>query len=359
MPRFDIEELRPLGEGILTAAGATEQEARVTVDHCLYAHLTGEDNHGMEQVVWYTDWIAKGLLKPAQAITVERESETTLLVNGNLNFGHHVSDWTMQRLIEKADRFNVAAASIRYQTHVGRLIDYTAMAARQGMIALMMCDGAWGPKWVAPTGGRERRLGVNPWSIALPSDMGGTVGFDMTTGAVSGTKIWRAKAEGRPIPEGWIIDAAGNDTTDPNDLDRGGAMLPMGGPQAYKGYALNFMIEALGDILSSMEYREDPQRPYAVIDGAFMAVFKVEAFRPLVEWNRELRGFIEWVKSSEPAAGSDGVMYPGERSYRTTRERREQGVVIPDDVWERIAACAGRQGVAELIPEPWAKDDRR
>jgi LDH2 family malate/lactate/ureidoglycolate dehydrogenase len=352
MPRFDVEGLRPVGEAILRAAGATEDEARITVEHCLYAHLTGEDNHGLEQVVWYTDWIEKGLLKPGQAVTVERESETTLLVNGNLNFGHYVSDWTMRRLIEKAKQFNVAAGSIRFQTHVGRLIDYTAMAAAEGMIALMMCDGAWGPKWVAPTGGRERRLGVNPWSMALPSDMGGTVGFDMTTGAISGTKIWRAQAEGRPIPEGWIIDAEGNDTTDPNDYERGGAMLPMGGPQSYKGYVLNFMIEALGDILSSMEYKEDPDRPYAVIDGAFMALFKVEAFRPLVEWNRELRGFIEWVKSSEPAGGSDGVLYPGERSYRSTRERQEHGVVIPDDVWGRIEACAERYDVASLVPDP-------
>ena len=248
MPRFDVEALRPLGERILTAAGATAEEARVTVDHCLYSHLTGEDNHGIEQVVWYTSWIDKGLLKPAQEITIERETETTLLVNGNLNFGHYVSDQTMRRLIAKANEFSVAAGSIRYQTHVGRLIDYTAMAAAEGMIALMMCDGAWGPKWVAPTGGRERRLGVNPWSMALPSDMGGTVGFDMTTGAISGTKIWRAQAEGRPVPEGWIIDADGNDTTDPGDFERGGAMLPMGGPQAYKGYVLNFMIEALGDI---------------------------------------------------------------------------------------------------------------
>jgi len=345
MPKFDIEALRPFGEDILEAAGATEREAQVTVDHCLSAHLTGEDNHGLEQVVWYSDWIEKGLLKPGSEITIERESETTLLVNGNLNFGHYVSDETMRRLIAKASEHNVAAGSIRFQTHVGRLIDYTAMAAAEGMIALMMCDGAWGPKWVAPTGGRERRLGVNPWSIALPSDMGGTVGFDMTTGAISGTKIWRAQAEGRSIPEGWIMDSEGRDTTDPNDFDKGGAMLPMGGPQSYKGYALNFMIEALGDILSGMEYKEDPSRPHAVIDGAFMAVFKVEAFRPLVEWNSELRGMIEYVKSSEPAAGSDGVLYPGERSYRSTRERRESGVVIPDDVWTKIDTCARRYDV--------------
>ena len=135
-----------------------------------------------------------------------KETPTTLLIDGNFNFGHYVSHHAMTRLIEKAKDQHVAAASIRYQCHVGRLIDYTAMAARQGMIALMMTDGAWGPKFVAPWGGAERRLGVNPWSMAVPR-AGGWLGFDMTSGAVSMMKVFRAAEEDRSIPEGWIIDA--------------------------------------------------------------------------------------------------------------------------------------------------------
>src|SRR4051812_27273951 len=118
MPTFAVEELRPLGEAILLAAGATEEEARLVVDHCLAAHLTGEDNHGLEQVVWYTDAIRRGLLRPGTPYTVDRETDTTLLVNGNFNFGHYVSHHVMQRLIKKARSHHVAAGSIKYQTHV-------------------------------------------------------------------------------------------------------------------------------------------------------------------------------------------------------------------------------------------------
>lgn len=353
MPHFsDVQQLRPVGEAILQAAGATEEEARLVVDHCLTSHLSGEDNHGLEQVVWYASWIEKGVIQPGRGLTVEQETDTTLLVNGNMGFGHYVSHHTMLRLIEKARTHMVAAASIRFQTHVGRLIDYTAMAAAEGMIALMMCDGAWGPKWVAPTGGRERRLGVNPWSMALPSDAGGTVGFDMTTGAISGTKIWRAVEEGREIPEGWILDSDGNPTTDPNDYARGGSMMPMGGPQSYKGYVLNFVIEALGDILSNMEYKPDPSRPEGVIDGCFMAIFNVEAFRPLVDFKRDMGGFIDWVKSSELAPGAEAIYYPGERSHLTTERRKAEGVSLPEDVWASIVECAERYGVADRIPAP-------
>jgi uncharacterized oxidoreductase len=346
----DAKDLRRIGEAILEAAGATAEEASLILDHCIASHLTGEDNHGIEQVVWYSEWMRDGHLVSGVAPTVEKETDTTILVHGNFNTGHYVSHWTMQRLIEKARTSHVAAASIKYQMHVGRLIDYTRLAADAGMIGLMMCDSGWGPKYVAPVGGRERRLGANPWSMAVPSDLGGVVGFDMTSGSVSGTKITRAVAEGERIPEGWIVDSLGRPTTDPNDFAAGGAMLPMGGTHGlHKGYVLNFMIEALADVLSGMEFREDPTKPTATIDGCFMAVFDVEAFRPLVEWNRDLRGLVEYVKSSAPAEGAPGIFYPGERSHLSSLERADRAIAIPDDVWAKVTAAAAGFGVSDLV----------
>ncbi|QTV80499.1 Ldh family oxidoreductase [Microbacterium sp. NIBRBAC000506063] len=90
------------------------------------------------------------------------------MVDGHFNFGHVVSHRVMGKLIEKAGESFVAAASIRNQTHVGCLIDYTGMAARAGMIAIMMTDGSWGPKLMAPHGGRDRRLGINPGRWRFP-----------------------------------------------------------------------------------------------------------------------------------------------------------------------------------------------
>jgi uncharacterized oxidoreductase len=130
-------------------------------------------------------------------------------------------------------------------------------------------------------------------------------------------------------------------------------MMPMGGLDgSHKGYVLNFMIEALADVLSGQEFAEDPSRPYYVIDGSFMALFRVEAFRPLADWNRDLRALIDYVKSSAPADGSPGVFFPGERSHLSAVERARTGVPIPEDVWERVVACAERWGAGELVPEP-------
>jgi LDH2 family malate/lactate/ureidoglycolate dehydrogenase len=354
MPRFLVDHLRPVGVAVMEGAGATHEEAGLVVDHCLESLLSGEDNHGQELGTQYIPAMREGILKPGRPITVVKETPTTLMVDGNFNFGHYVSHHTMQRLIEKASTHHVAAASIRYQCHVGRLIDYTAMAARAGMIALMMTDGAWGPKFVAPWGGTERRLGVNPWSMAVPH-ADGWLGFDMTSGAVSMMKVFRAAEEDRPIPEGWIIDAQGRPTTDPNDWFRGGSALPVGGIQGHKGYVLTFMIELLADVLSGMEFRAEPDRPWPIIDGSFMALFDVEAFRPLVDFTRDANAMIDYVKSSPLAEGSPGIYYPGERSQRTRTARLADGVPIPARLWARFCEYAEEFGAAHLLPQPVAE----
>lgn len=352
MPMFRPQDVRPLGIAIMQAAGATREEAELIVDHHIAAILYGEGDHGYPLGTQYIEDIKAGTIKPGAPFTIEKETPTTLMVHGNFNFGHYVSHHVMTRLIAKAKTSMVAAASIKYQCHVGRLIDYTSMAAREGMVALMMCDGGWGPKFMAPVGGRDRRLGINPWSMALPNDTGGIVGFDMTAAVSSGSKVISARQRGEKIPEGWILDKDGKQTTDPNDFFKGGSFLPVGGVVPHKGYALCFMIEALADVLSGMEFREEPGRPWPIIDGCFMAVFNVEAFRPLIDFKRDLGQFLEWVKSSRPAEGSPGVFYPGERSSLNRKRAEKEGIDIPQFILERVLKHAKAYGVDEkLIPK--------
>ncbi len=360
MPLFKHQDVRPLGIAVMKGAGATEEEAALIVDHHIDAMLYGEGDHGYPLGTQYIPDIKDGTIKPGAAFTIEKETPTTLMVNGNFNFGHYVSHHVMNKLIAKAKTSMVAAASIKYQCHVGRLIDYTAMAAREGMVALMMCDGAWGPKFMAPTGGKDRRLGINPWSMALPNATGGIVGFDMTAAVSSGSKVIMAHQRGEQVPEGWILDKDGNPTTDPAAYFKGGSFLPMGGVVAHKGYALCFMIEVLADILSGMEFKEDKSRPWPIIDGCFMAIFNVEAFRPLMDFKKDLGSFIEWVKTSSPTEGSPGVYYPGERSNLGKIRREKEGVDIPQFIWERILGHAKEFGISDaLVPKalgPGASD---
>src|SRR5438067_7028202 len=94
----------------------------------------------------------------------------------------------MRLTIEKAEKSNVAAATVFRQGHIGRLSSYTQMAAKAGMIGLITADSGRSPKAVAPFGGREARLGTNPISMAIPSDLDGPLYLDMATSAAAARK---------------------------------------------------------------------------------------------------------------------------------------------------------------------------
>src|SRR4029079_15405164 len=108
------------------------------------------------------------------------------------------------------------------------------MAMRQGMIGIATPDPGRSPKHVAPFGGREARLGTNPISIAVPSNLDAPFYLDIATSAVAAGSVMLRAARGEQIPEGWLVDSGGKATTDPTRLRKGAALLPLGGTEGYK-----------------------------------------------------------------------------------------------------------------------------
>jgi uncharacterized oxidoreductase len=250
----------------------------------------------------------------------------------------------MRLTIAKADRANVAAATVFRQGHIGRLAGYTLMAAEAGMIGLITADSGRSPKGVAPFGGREARLGTNPISVAVPSDLEGPLFLDMATSAVAAGKVSLAAARGESIPPGWIIDRDGNPTTDPKRYRPGGALLPLGGTEGYKGTGLAVIVEILCGLLTGLGFGVDPDGRHN--DGCFMAAFKVDAFRPLAEFKREVAEFARYLKATPAAEGSAGVFYPGEIEHAREQERRRDGIEVEESTWKKLEELARGYGIA-------------
>jgi LDH2 family malate/lactate/ureidoglycolate dehydrogenase len=140
------------------------------------------------------------------------------------------------------------------------------------------------------------------------------------------------------------VDLVGGPPPDPLAYYAGGAILPVGGDQGHKGYGLSFMVEVLSGLLTGLGFGIDPQGPHN--DGVFMAVFAVEAFRPLDEFKREMAEFVKYVKDTPPAEGFKEVLYPGEIEYRTEQQRRRDGIPIEDETWRQLTALATTAGLA-------------
>ncbi len=347
MPTVMPDRLTTIAAVLLEQAGASEYEASIVARHSIDANLAGHDSHGVIQIPTYIDRVKRGHIVPGAPFEITQETPNSTVVDGNWGFGYVVSERLMQITIDKAKAGGVAAATVRRQSHVGRVADYPTMAAEQGMIGIMTADSGRSAKSVVPFGGREPRLGTNPICIAMPSDLEGTLFIDMATSAVAAGKLAVAVARGTAVPEGWLLDKDGNPTTDPGELAQGGAILPLGGPEGHKGYGLSVMVEILSGILTGLGFGHDPSGRHN--DGCFMAAFNVEVFRPLAEFKREVTEFANYLKSSSPARGFTEVYYPGELEYLRSESLSNRGIFVEDSTWEGLAELAREYGVAERL----------
>jgi LDH2 family malate/lactate/ureidoglycolate dehydrogenase len=354
MPKVQAGRLKDIGAALLRAAGASEEEAEAVAAGCVNANLAGHDSHGIIAVPTYIDRIKAGHIVPGAPWTIVQESAATTVIDGHWGFGFHVNAKAMQLTIEKAKTTSVAACTVFRQSHVGRLGAYPLMAAKEGMIGIATADSGRSPKLVAPFGGREARLGTNPIAIAVPSDLEGPFCLDMATSAVAAGKVLLHAARGEEIPRGWVVAGDGRLTTDPTQLKKGGALLPLGGTEGYKGSGLAAMVEVLCGLLTGLGFGVEPTGRHN--DGCFMAVFRVEAFRALAEFKKEVAEFARYLKATPPSEGSSGVLYPGEIEHLKEQERSKSGIDVEDATWSKLVALVAEYGLAaELGLEQPAK----
>src|SRR3984957_3804808 len=277
MPSVPADRLMEIDDALLQAAGASAEEAAVIARYNIGANLVGHDSHGIILIPTYIERIKAGHIVPQAPWVITQETATTTVIDGNWGFGYAVTDRAMRYTIEKAKTQNVAAATVFRQSHIGRLAAYPLMAVERGMIAMITADSGRSPKHVAPFGGAKARLGTNPICFAVPSNLDGPLFFDMATSAAAAGKIGVSLARGEQVPPGWLIDADGKPTNDPRKLRQGGALLPLGGSEGYKGYGLAAMVEIFSGLLTGLGFGIDPAGRHN--DGCFIAVFKVRAFR--------------------------------------------------------------------------------
>lgn len=345
MPVLSPDTLHHLLREIFVAAKVPAARAEVVAEHLVKANLVGHDSHGAIRAPGYVNLIEAGKIKPDAEIEVHGETDCTAVVDGNWGLGFVVSKFAVDLAIDKAKANGVSAVVVRRQSHMGRLGWYSARAAERGAIALVMADSGRAPKVVAPLGGRDRRLGTNPLSFAVPAGPDESVILDMATSAVAQGKVRIAKARGELLPSNCIVDDDGALTNDPAALgeDEGGALIPFGGDQVHKGYGLSFMVEVLSGLLTGIGFSHDPTA--FSNDGAFIAVFDVDRFQDKEDFTRMVSDFIAYLKDSQLADGATEILYPGEIEHRTEKARRIEGIAIEDSTFERLREMATRLGV--------------
>ena len=341
MVHITSERLCAVVAEVFVAAGSPEDAAREVASSLVEANLMGHDSHGVMRAGFYVDAILDGRLDPRGKLTVVRESATTALLDGGRNFGPVTARRAMDCAITKARTHDLGMVAVRNCGHTGRLGQYAVQAARQGFMGMVFSIGSVKGGTVAPYLGTGRTLNTNPIAWAVPAATHAPVFLDYATSVVAQGKIQDAVDKGARIPQGWLLDAQGNPTTDPSEQMRGGVMLPFGG---HKGYCLSFLIEVLSGGLTGVGCSALPN--FVPDFPTVMLAMNIAAFQPLDEFRRMVDELISVTKAGRKTPGVEEILVPGEPEWRRRQARLHEGLDIPKATWQRIVEAGAKCGLA-------------
>ena len=352
MKRFPPDFLRQIGREMFSAAGCSLEHATTITDHLVDASLAGHDSHGTLRMYEYIGQISQGVFNPHGNPKVIQERACTAIVDGNGALGQIGATYAMQLAMQKARDHGFAAVGLRNTSHIGRVGAYPLLAVREKMIALVFANAGRLGRQIAPYGGTTGKLSTNPIAFAAPRRDAAPILVDMTTSVLAEGKIRVAAKQGKPLPDGCIIDHQGRPSTDPHDFlgDPPGAILPLGGVVSYKGFCLSFIVELLGGALSGQGCASGEQTMKS--NGVMINVYNIEFFAELETFFRDLEILIEHIQTSRIDPMQGEILLPGEPEWRTTHSRNKNGIPIDDTTWERIGKAARTLG---LNPTPWNK----
>jgi len=184
-----------------------------------------------------------GCVPGAEIEIIEKKFAASEVWDAQKKLGQSVAFRAMERCMEMADKYGIGQVSVDNAFHYLWGGGYVMDAAKKGYIAYTNCTSTLGE--VVPFGGKFPVLGTNPHSWGLPTmdACGFPVVIDWATSTVAMGRVQQLKREGKPLPPGAAVDAAGHPTT---DAEAAAWLLPFG---AHKGYGLSLLIELMGGMI--------------------------------------------------------------------------------------------------------------
>jgi len=336
----------------LQAARVGREDAETVARVLTSADERGVSSHGCVRMEGYVECLLSGGIRPDAVCRFVAEGPSSALLDAGQGLGIPVSVRAAELAIEKAKQTGVGVVNVRGSHHHGACGYYSLMCARQGLLGLAMSTG---DTIMAATGSASRCIGNNPFSYAVPAGKYGNICYDVAMSTVAAGKISMAGDEGRSIPLGWLLDAAGNPTTDPADYERGGPLVPFGG---YKGYGLSMMVESLAGILSGAAllkdihaWNKDPTHGGNV--GHCFIALDPRILNPGFSVPARAEQMIEELSAAPKAPGAERICFPGQIEQEREAASRKAGICLPP------AAEHALERVSAMVPVAFVPDAMR
>ncbi|MCE7697577.1 MAG: Ldh family oxidoreductase [Methanobacterium paludis] len=325
-----IEQERSIVIEILKRMDVPEEDAEIVADVTVDADLKGFTSHGIGRFPQYIKGLKLGFINPGSEITIEKETVSTALINGNHGFGQVVTYKGMELAMEKAHETGIGLVGIHDSNHFGVTGYYSDMALMKNMIGVVIANTE---PAVAPLGGKEPIIGTNPIAIGIPSNKN-YISVDMATSASARGKLIEAARKGEKIPENVALDAEGHPTIDPEEALKG-SILPFG---AHKGYALSFMIEILAGPLVKAAFGKKvtgtASSDEICTKGDLITVIDPTKLCDIEKFKEDVDDFVEEIK----APGN--VFIPGDMEVRNVENHKKAGIGLDDKLLNQLKEIA-------------------
>jgi (2R)-3-sulfolactate dehydrogenase (NADP+) len=211
------EEARPR----LAALGFCPEDVEALADHFLDAERRGQLGHGLSRIEWLETWDDLPTDAAPERLVSEPGYERW---DGGSGLGYlTLAAVVAAQLDHPPEHARLVVCSRTFPT--GSLGYWVRKIAEGGLVALLT---ATSPRRLAPPGGGPVLAGTNPLAIAIPSSDGAPVVADVSMGAVTYGAVLAGLAR-------------------PDEL------VPFGGENAHKAFALAVGLHLLVEALSPAE----------------------------------------------------------------------------------------------------------
>jgi LDH2 family malate/lactate/ureidoglycolate dehydrogenase len=208
------EEARPR----LARLGFGAADVETLAAHFLDAEARGQLGHGLSRIEWLETWEALDTSARPRRVESAPGYERW---DGEGALGYLTLEAVIRaQLAEPPERARLVVCSHTFPT--GSLGYWVRRLADGGLVAVL---AATSPRRLAHPDGGERLTGTNPLAIAIPSSDGAPIVSDVSMGAVTHGDVLAGRA-------------------------RADELVPFGGPQAHKAFALAVGLQLLVDALT-------------------------------------------------------------------------------------------------------------
>ena len=350
---FRADALTSAVNAIVAAAGSNNAEAGEVAANLVEANLRGHDSHGVGMVPRYVDAVLEGGLAVNAHVAVRQDSGALLTLDGQHGYGQVIGREAMALGAERAKAHGVCVVGLAHSHHLGRIGQWAEQCIEQGLVSIHFVNVLSRPI-VAPFGGRDARIGTNPFCVGVPRAGGEPVVLDFATSKIAQGKTRVAYNKGVTVEPATLIDDHGEPTVEPRYavVEPIGALLPFG---EHKGAGLALVCELLAALAGGETARAVTDGRRRVLNSMFSVLVDPSRLGTAANLARELEGYVAYATASPPQPGVERVLTPGEPERASRARRLRDGIPVDAVTWAEIAAAGEKVGIAAATTDRAAR----